>query len=85
MKGNTPDFIIEHFIVHFSSYSGRPPSEGMLSLTVMTIVTHTKHTARSVAKNTKELQTAKNPAKCTINKSYNHVSSYCYNCSTLLR
>ena len=53
VKGNTPDFILEHFIVHFSSYSGRPPLGGVSSLTVMTIVTHTKHTARSVAKNSK--------------------------------
>ena len=75
VKRNTPGFILEHFIVH-SAYSGRPPSGGVLSLTVMTIVTHIKYTAKSAAKN---------PAKCTINKSYNHVSSYCYNCSTLLR
>ena len=42
----------------------------------MTIVTQAMHAAKIAAKN---------PAKCTINKSYNHVSSYCYNCSTLLR
>ena len=52
-------------------YSGRPPSGGLSSLAVMTIVTqamHTANTAKIVAKNT-----VKNPAKCTINKSYNHI------------
>ena len=50
VKGNTPDFILEHFIIYFSAYSGRPPFGGVSSLTVMTVVAHTKHTAKSAAK-----------------------------------
>ena len=45
----------------------------------MTIVTQAMHAANT--ENTAKI-IAKNPAKCTINKSYNMVSSYYYNYST---
>ena len=49
MKGNTPDFMLEHFIIHILVYSGCPPTGGVSSLTVMTtencVVTQAKNTA----------------------------------------
>ena len=66
MKTNKIDIMLEHFIVHFSAYNGSLMTGGASSLTVMTIVIQI-------------LNTAKNPAKCTINKSCNHVLSFCYN------
>ena len=44
-KGNTPDWILEHFIVHFSAYSGPTPCGGG-GLTVMTIEAQTKYQSK---------------------------------------
>ena len=37
MKGNTPDFILEHFLVLFSDVTQAAPTQGELESTVMAI------------------------------------------------
>ena len=90
-KGNTPDFILEHFIVLFLDDTWWTPTrwevEFFLDGTQWSpssgMVESNNHGYSAQPHSELKLKLNKNPAKCTINKSYNHIQSYCYNCSTL--
>ena len=75
VKRNTPGFILEQFIVLFLDGTQWAPGQGELE--------SNSHGYSAQPHSELKLIVRKKPCKCTINKSYNHIQSYCYNCSTL--